>query len=206
MTENTVAIASFATRLRLIGVLTIVLVSMANAKCGEIANPLPLHNGTNVVNLDGAGLTATVVIARRDNFNAHSFEVTTFFASLKTEDEGEKELKIIPIELTREKEVLHLITGGGADCVLQDFRVIPQPAERTAILITGEREFGRHFADSQHVTFRYYRLTRNTEGAVGRPALYFDFEKKAVSQKKYCDVNEAFEAELHLPANGRGSE
>lgn len=204
MTENTVAIASFATSRRFIRVLATVLLSMAKAKCGEISNPLPLHNGTNFVNLDGAGLMATVVIARRDNFNAHSFEVTTFFASLKTYDEGQNELKIIPIELTRAKEVLHLITGGGADCVLEDFRVIPKPSERTAILITGEREFGRHFADSQHVTFRYYRLTRNT--AVGRPVLYFDFEKKAVSKKKYCDVNEAFEAELHLPVNRRGSE
>ena len=159
---------------------------------------LALHNGVNVVNLDGAGLMATVVVAHRDNFNAHSFDVTTFYSSLKTEDGGQSELRIIPIEVTETKEVLHLITAGGADCVLQDFRVIPKPAERTAVLITGERAFGRHFADSQRVTFRYYKLRKNSE--VGRPALYFEFDKKTVTRKNYCDVNEAFDAELHLGA------
>jgi hypothetical protein len=171
------------------------------AEASDPDKPLLLHNGINSVNLDGAGLMATVMIARRDNFNAHSFEVSTFFAALKTEADSEPEMKIIPIQIEPGKEELHLTTGGGADCVLHDYRLLPAPARRTTILITADRKFGGNFADRQPVTFRYYTLTRNADGQVGNAALYFKFEKESVSKKAYCDVNEAFEAELHIPAD-----
>ncbi len=161
---------------------------------------ITLHKGTNAVNLDATSLMATVIIARRDNFNAHSFEVTTIYATLKASGDEEPELKIIPIRREGQEDVLHLTTSGGADCVLQDFRLFADPGKHSAVLITATRKFGASFADEQLVTFEYFRLTRNAEGLPGSPALYFNFEKRWDSKKPFCDVNDAFRDELNIPS------
>ena len=181
------------------GMLLLTLPCCARCEADEPGKLILLHNGINSVNFDGGELVGKVVIARRDNYNAHSFEISTFFAVLKTEADSEPELKIIPIVDRDGKELFQLKTGGGADCVLFDYRLLAEPGRRDAILITADRKFGDNFADHQPVTFRYYRLTRNTKGLVGKAALYFQFEKAMVSKQRYCDVNEAFAAELHIP-------
>ena len=178
------------------------LVSVANAHPDVDADwkLIPLHHGMNSVNLDGAGLMATIVIARRDNFNAHSFLVTTIYSSLKTGEGEEPELRIIPVmrEGNGANEELYLRTDGGADCVLHDFRLLADAAHQSTVLIIAARAFGETLADEQPVTFERFRLTRNSEGEVGAPALYFKFEKRWKSAKAYCDVGEAFQSELGI--------
>ena len=50
----------------------------------------------------------------------------------------------------------------------------------------------------------YYKLTRNVQGDVGRPPYYFNFVRTVDARRKYCDVNLAFEEELHLGRHGIG--
>ena len=189
------------TRACLVGSLFLTFICGSHAEPADGLRLISLHNGINSVDLDGAGLNATVVLARRDNFNAHSFEVSTVYAMIKSADYDQVELKIVPIRRSSGKDRLHLITGGGADCVLEDFRLLADPAHHSAVLITAQRKFGDSFFDSQPVTFTYYKLIRNADGEVGSPALYFGFDKKRTSQKKYCDVDEAFESELKIAAD-----
>jgi hypothetical protein len=47
-------------------------------------------------------------------------------------------------------------------------------------------------------------LKRNAEGDVGAPPLFFEFQRKWVSKKKYCDVGEAFRAELGVAGRDGG--
>lgn len=143
-------------------------------------------------------------MAQRDNFNAHSYEVTTVYATLKTGGAGVSEWKIIPAMPKTGKELLSLGTSGGADCVLHDFRLLTDARHHSAVLVIADRKFGKNFADKQPVTFELYRLTRNDEELPGAPALYFKFETQWKSGKSYCDVGEAFQAELGI-ASGRAS-
>src|SRR5438045_1400085 len=76
---------------------------------------IPLRNGMNTVDLDGAGTTATVVIARRDNFNAHSTEMATFYAKLTAGGYPKPELKVITVFGEEKKHLLNISSGGGAD-------------------------------------------------------------------------------------------
>ena len=69
----------------------------AHPEVDEQLKLVPLRLGANVVKLDGEGLTATVMIARRDNFNAHSFAVTTIYVTLQSTADKEPELKIVPV-------------------------------------------------------------------------------------------------------------
>jgi hypothetical protein len=117
----------------------------------------------------------------------------------------EPELKIIPIKQEGRDDLLRFRTGGGADCVLEDYRLFADPANHSSVLIIATREFGEHFADEQMVAFEYFKLARNLEGLPGAPALYFKSEKQWNSKKKYCDVNDAFKGELNIGA-GRQSQ
>ncbi len=184
----------------LFGCLLTALIAEAHPDVDERLKLIPLHNGMNVVNLDGSGLMATVAIARRDNFNAHSFEVTTIYATLKSSESEESEMKVIPVKREDGEELLNVKTGGGADCVLFDYRLLADPDHHSAVLITATRKFGASFADEQLVTFERYRLTRNQEGIPGNAVLYFKFEKRWESKKTFCDVNDAFQEELALPS------
>ena len=188
--------------LYLCGFLFAVCLAEGHPDLDENLKVIPLQNGVNAVDLDGAGTPAVIVLARRDNFNAHSFEVTTIYATLKTSGEDVSEWKIIPAMPKTGKEQLQLVTSGGADCVLHDFRLLTDNVHHSAVLIVADRKFGKNFADKQPVTFDLYRLTRNQQELPGAPALYFKFEKQWKSGKSYADVNDAFQAELGI-ASGR---
>jgi hypothetical protein len=176
----------------------------ARPELGEDLQLITLQNGVNTVDLDGAGTPAVIVMAQRDNFNAHSYEVTTVYATLKTAGADVSEWKIIPAMPKTGNELLHLVTSGGADCVLHDFRLLTDARHRSAVLVIADRKFGKNFADKQPVTFELYRLTRNDEELPGAPALYFKFETLWKSGKSYADVGEAFQGELGI-ASGRRS-
>lgn len=168
-----------------------------NAEALEGLELIPLRAGFNKVDLDGAGTAATVVVARRENFNAHSFDVVSFYTELMTAADDAARLHVITIyDEEQSRHALELTTSEGADCILADHRLFRDRAHRMAVLITAERKFGETFVDEQPVTFRRYVLKRNTESLVGAPPVYFEFERKWVSKKSYCDVEEAFEKEL----------
>jgi hypothetical protein len=154
-------------------------------------------HGIHRLKLDGQVLLA--VRARRENYNAHSFDVLSFY----TGEPGRPAdmLNLVPIfgaEQGKEKERYAITVSGGADCLLQDFRLVQASARQPARLVIAERDFGASFVAPGTVHFTYYALTRNTDQSPGRPALYFQASARTDSKQAYCDVNEAFDRELHL--------
>jgi len=168
-----------------------------------------LHNGINSIDLTGDGKADSVVVAERDNFNAHSYEVSTVYVWTAPSKWDPNQLHVVPIERTAdelkkdEPERLSVISGGGADCMLHDFRLFRNDKNKSVILITADRDFGDSLTDSQHVTFKYYKLMKNLEGIPGWPAFYFKQCNEYVPKAKYCDVDVAFQKELGVPSDGR---
>jgi hypothetical protein len=48
------------------------------------------------------------------------------------------------------------------------------------------------------VHFDYYELAQNEDGTPGWPEFYFRAKRTTTAHAQYCDVNDAFEKELHL--------
>jgi hypothetical protein len=166
---------------------------------GAAAGPgvVLVDNGIDRLNLDGHAVLA--LRARRDNYNAHSFDVLSFY-TVKTGQSGE-ELKLVPLfgsEQGKEKERFEITVGGGADCLLQDFRLVQATGRQAVRLIVAERDFGASYIAPGIVHFTYYELRQNADQVPGRPSLYFQAGARLDSRQAYCDVNEAFDRELHL--------
>jgi hypothetical protein len=169
-----------------------------------------LRNGMNAVDVNVDGRDDSVVVARRENFNAHGFDVTTIYIWAAADKGRELELQIVPLQSPNdaetkedEREKLTLSTSGGADCLLEDFRLLTDAAAKTAVVITAERTMGNSFADKQRVVFKHYRLKRNADGIPGWPLLYFERFKRHSSKERYCDVGDAFKKELGIGRDGR---
>ena len=156
-----------------------------------------VHEGTNQLSLGEHAVLA--VRARRENYNAHSFDLVSFYFVDKRQAGGE--LNLMPFfgsAQDKEKERDGITVGGGADCLLRDFRVVQAAGKRPAQLIVAERDFGSSYIARETVRFTYYELTQNADGLPGWPPLYFQAYRKRQSREKYCDVNLAFDRELHL--------
>jgi hypothetical protein len=153
--------------------------------------------GINKVQLTADGVRGMLVRAQRDNGNAHGFDVLSIYALASSKENPEADLLAVPAWGADGKERAQLITSGGADCKLNDFRFLLEPGKDLQ-LITAEREYGSSFVDDEFVTFTYFRLERNETVEMGRPRYYFQSLKTAKSAKKYCDVGEAFKQELGI--------
>lgn len=165
---------------------------------------IPLSYGITNVQLT-RDLPGKVVLAWRENYNAHSFDVLSVYAQgVKDDLVQDARMQIVPV-FSGNDEQLVIRTFGGADCILNDFRLVRKPSGDVG-LITAEREFGDNFGAMQQVTFTYYWLTRNGSPdfeIAGRPKYYFERQGTQKSKKMYCDVEEAFKSELGLGADGR---
>jgi len=154
-----------------------------------------LHYGLNRVDFNNDGAEDLVVIARRENFNAHGFDVVTFYSNEPKAQPGS--LAIIP-RFAKDHEDLTLEVSGGADCMLHDFRLLKPKQGKEALLVVADRTLSNNFAEDNVVTFSYFKLEANAAEEPGRPVLYFNLIDKRPAKKKYCDVNEAFRSELGL--------
>lgn len=172
---------------------------------GAVAAPevVPIDAGMNHLTLGGRNIVA--VRAWRENYNAHGYDVVTFYAARQDPSKGGLDLvPLLPSAQGGEKEHDEVVVNGGADCLLRDFRLV-RGDQGVVQLILADRDFGDSFVSPGTVHFTYYALTRNTDQSVGWPPLYFAAGKKSDSRQAYCDVNEAFERELHLgPSSGAG--
>lgn len=161
-----------------------------------------VNNGSNTLDLGSHAVLA--VRARRENYNAHGFDVVTFYFVRK--GRSGDELNLVPIFgdwQDKDKERDAVTVGGGADCLLHDFRLIQAAGKRPARLIVAERDFGDSYVAPGTVHFTYYELAENAEETPGRPPLYFQASQRSDSRQKYCDVDEAFDRELHLDKGSR---
>ncbi|NMV41818.1 hypothetical protein [Ralstonia insidiosa] len=165
---------------------------------------MPIHNGVNALKL--RGYDAIAVRAWRENFNAHSFDVVTFFVRDGAAGRAQP-WSLVPVFRrsegggsggSGEQEQLHVTTGGGADCLLHDFRLLLAQGGKPAVLILANREAGASYAADANVRFDYYVLTENANSTPGYPKLSFRWQKSQPARAQYCDVNRAFDQELHL--------
>ena len=183
-------------------VLGLTLLGLSGAAAAQAGYTLmPVHNGVNTLKL--RGYDAIAMRAWRENFNAHSFDVVTFFVRDGAAGRAQP-WSLVPVfrrserGANSEQEQLHVTTSGGADCVLHDFRLLLAQGGKPATLILANREAGASDADDAHVRFDYYVLTENTDGTPGYPKLSFRWQKSQPARAQYCDVNRAFDQELHL--------
>lgn len=142
------------------------------------------------------GQEGVAILAHRENFNAHSFDVLSIYTTTSPFHGSQAELNIVPF-FKGGKETLFLTVSGGADCLLHDFRLLSNP-DGVPRLITAEREMGQSYADSETVSFDFYALKINAGGELGWPAFYFEKTGGKKSKGRYCDVGEAFKKELGL--------
>jgi len=143
-----------------------------------------------------------VVMSRRENGNGHGFDVVSFYVETAAGGPDDTPLSILPLfKKDKDEEKLELTVGGGADCLLHDFRLTHGAGG--VYLIVATREFGESYVDERPVTFDRYELEHNATGEVGRPPYYFEWKEASTSRRRYCDVGDAFKQDLGLDAYRR---
>jgi len=162
---------------------------------GRLQPDIHIPYGITDTQLTADGVHGVLVRARRENFNAHGFDVLSIYARTKSNAEPDAAFLIVPV-WEGETERLELTSGGGADCKLSGFRVIGVGAGRDVQIVAAKREFGTSYADVADVTFTYFTLKRNSDGEAGRPPYYFESTASVKAKKQYCDVDDAFTQEL----------
>jgi hypothetical protein len=191
-----------STPLRFLALLALATTSAVAAE-GAGLKVVPVDNGVNTLTL--LGEPAMAVRAWRENYNAHGFDVVSFYVRDKAA--GEKAFwNLVPVfgqagkgELS---ERLEITIGGGADCVLHDFRLLRSDDDKRVMLVVAQRDMGDSFADPAAVHFTWYDLAKNDDEAPGEPWLSFRQTRVTQATKPYCDVEEAFDKELHLGTTG----
>ncbi|MGN6313637.1 MAG: carbapenem self-resistance protein CarG family protein [Rhodanobacteraceae bacterium] len=160
---------------------------------------LHLKNGPNHLDFDGDGVPDLIFVARRENFNAHGFTLTTFYTDAKLDEDNDSRMwSVVPLFEKNGKENDSFSTFEGADCILRDMVILRASSKLPVTLVTAERPLGRSFVDVQPVTFTVYRLQRNEDGVFGWPAIYFEESRRIQSAKPYCDVDTAMTRELGI--------
>ncbi len=153
-----------------------------------------LHPGLNNLDLAFAGHPVSVVIGHRENFNAHSFDVVTFYL---WDRDPSRRLDIVGL-WDKDEEELSLQVSGGADCLLHDFRLLSSKRAGPPELVVADRPLVKSYADNAAVSFKFYVLKQSTEGMPGRPPFWFELVATQTSKGAYCDVGVALSRELGL--------
>ena len=157
-----------------------------------------IENGENHVDFAGDGTPGLVVSGHRENYNAHSFDVVSFYVQSDAGTGAGKQWLIVPITNSKSKqwdEKFEVTIGGGADCLLHDFRLLARDDDKPATLLIAERTTG-DFVEREPITFSYYTLVHNTDRNFGSIPYVFDLSRVTTSKANYCDVDEAMKTEL----------
>ena len=142
-------------------------------------------NGLTEMHLVGDGTPGMMVIGRRENFNAHSFDVVSLFIRL------DDQWQLVPVyDADRERD--SFTSSGGADCLLHDFRFVRHHVKAPLELVIADRDYRDSFLAVRPVVFRLYELTRNATSEPGAPMWSFRLRSTRTSAKSYCDVGDAF--------------
>ena len=172
-----------------------------------IDGPIALHNGANRFDLLSDDAPAQAFVAYRGNFNAHGYHTVAIYLWAPSDADTTKQWLIVPrfggpFDGDTGRDMF--ATSEGADCTLGDLRVV-QHRGAPAEVILARRELGPSFADSATTYFDFYRLTENKDDVPGWPLWYFAFVRSDTARHAYCDVNIAFDQELHLGRRGVAS-
>jgi hypothetical protein len=168
-----------------------------------------LRNGRNAIDLLGDGSRGDVLVAWRGNYNGHGHSTAMFSVLAKGDLSGEPMWLLVPFfggaasDGTARDVFDVFTTWQGADCTLEDLRVIGRRGAPVELIIA-HRPLGASFADTAQVQFDWYTLRRNTAELPGWPTYYFERTRSSVAKREYCDVNEAFRRDLGLGPVGLG--
>lgn len=163
---------------------------------------IPLSNGITTLDITGQQSEGMAILAHRENFNAHGFDVLSLYIKTVYEVSQKTIWSIIPVfdgdEDSKDfKERPTINVGGGADCFLHDFRLVRDSESGPLRLIIAERLLANEgYAGTSTVTFSFYELRYNQGNSIGRPVYYFERTGQSKAKRKYCDVEEAFKQEL----------
>lgn len=171
-----------------------VALATASAPAQEQDETLILPYGTHEIPGAAAELGLRTTLLRRENFNAHGFDV--LFVHSVGPAESPEQQRLVPF-FKNDGESVSLRTHEGADCVLRDFRLTVAP-ESGLVVVVAERDLHESYVEELPVRFREFKLQRNPEGTPGRPSLFFEETRSWQSKSGYCDVNDALQRELGL--------
>jgi carbapenem resistance CarG-like protein len=158
---------------------------------------VPISYGVTNTDWTSDGVNDVIVLGRRENFNAHGFDVATLYVVGAPHQGAKPILNLVPV-LGQAKERFELLVSGGADCVLHDFRLLQGKKPNDVLLILADRELGESYAADADVTFETYALKVNEESVAGAPLYGFEKLSSSKAKKRVCDVEEAFKAEFGL--------
>jgi len=174
--------------------LALTLFAMAVHAEPAMGQVVKLANGATMIDINGLKLQA--MLAHRENYNAHSFDIFSLMAK-DVVFTGQAATWQAVTFFDGDKEHYQLTSSGGADCLLHDFRLLKRGKSLT--IVQADRELGDSYADKAKVTFSFYELRKNAQYDVGRPLYYFERVRTQTATQSYCDAGEAFSAELKLP-------
>jgi len=159
---------------------------------------LQISEGPNSLELNGAAPIDLVLRGWVENYNAHGFHYFTFFVQYPDSEDGRTRWDLVPF-VTGDRMDKGLSTSGGADCKLHDLRVLwPRSDPRSVTIVVADRDLGRSYADTERVVFSVYEVQQNVTGTPGTPGIAFYRTRTIVARARYCDVNDAFAAELSI--------
>ncbi len=165
-----------------------------------------VHAGQNAVDLLGTGRPGAIDVADRENYNAHGHHLALFQVRAPRyadDPRSAAEWQVVPFfasDTAAAEEMFHTVEG--ADCILRDLRILRDGPRQPVTVVIAERALGRSYADSASVQFQFYELRTNTAGVVGHPSYYFERTRVIEAKQAYCDVDDAFDRELHLGRTG----
>jgi hypothetical protein len=157
-----------------------------------LAIGLPLHAQQAIVpqrditSISANGIELKMLYTEIDSINPHTYRAITFF---RTNDKGPAHQ--IPFEIDgRFMPTIQLQSG--ADCAISAFRVFK--AKNGLRVIYAKRD--GMWAEDHRVNFTVMELKENEDPeSDAAPTLSFRQVNKFTSQRKFCDVNQALDAE-----------
>ncbi len=171
------------------------------------AAPIALvHGVTRVEDFDGKGHPAQIVLAWRENMNAHGYAI---YSVLMPRPDEQTDWNLVTFETHDSKR-----KGGSERNELYDepfndeqvvasvrFLKAQWKGKRATLAVTARRDLSHmeSFIDSVPVEFEIYTLTSNEDGVPGWPFYYFDRVEHFRSDKRYCNSDLALSNELGLP-------
>jgi hypothetical protein len=165
---------------------------------------ITLKNGSNEIDINADGLKDQIFVAWRENFNDHGFDMFTFYLRFNKKIMPDiipnDEWYLVPF-FNKEGVENSLTSFEEADCTSSDIRVLRPalPKKAPVIVIVGIRDYEFPAVDERaSVRFLVYELKHNKENIAGFPPYYFQCVRTILGQKKYCDINDAFQEELGL--------
>lgn len=198
--------------LRLFFALIVIMAICGGAQGKQLSLPqnqlIQIPSGITSTDLTGDGVPDTILKIWRENFNAHSYFITQFIKGtidpktltgsekIKKDSEGGLSGSEAPEAIGVEKNSgafeHELISSGGADCVMHDYRVFIK--NKKIFLVTGDIGLNEHFCSEDFVDFQIYKMAMNSEGVPGDTLFYFKPLKDFKSESKFSDVAAAFNA------------